>query len=93
MSDLQYISFAVFLFAILFGFIVNLIYFRLCRDSINTDSRRVSLSVLKKAIADPANKPYADQLVYCRKMYIAYLVILYVAIGFVAYVLALHAGR
>lgn len=86
MSDLQFISFAVFLFAILFGFIVNLIYYRLCKDVLKTEYSRVSLSLLNEAIKDKKNEPHLAQLLYARKMYIAYLVVLSSAILFVVYV-------
>jgi len=86
-SDLQFISFAVFLFAILFGFVVNLIYFKLCKDVLKTEYRRVSLSLLNEAIKDKKNSPHLSQLLYCRKMYIAYLIVLGIAILFVMFVI------
>ena len=92
MSDLQFISFAVFLFAILFGFIVNLIYFKLCKDVLKTEYRRVTLSLLNEDIKDPKNAPHLQQLLYCRKMHIAYLVILGVAVVFILFALTRGAG-
>ena len=85
-SDLQFISFAVFLFAILFGFVVNMIYFKLCKDVLKTEYKRVSLPLLNEAIRDKKSEPHLSQLLYCRKMYIAYLVVLSLAILFVVFV-------
>ena len=88
MTDLQFISFTIFVFAILLGFFVNLMYFKLCRDQLKIDYRRVSLSLLNGAIKEEKNKAFLPQLLHCRKVYIAYLVTLGVAVLFVLFVIS-----
>jgi hypothetical protein len=77
MNTFTTITFGFFLLAGAVNIYLGVLYLKLFQEGISITYRRISLKILNTAIRDKANEPYLAQLIYCKKVYIIWLTLVW----------------